>query len=77
MGTLVRMTDSELREQSFEIAWNVLERSGDLGDPLAAAHFLLGTIDRMMRGGERRRLLLSNAAIDAYRLRYEPFVLAS
>jgi hypothetical protein len=30
-----------------------------------------------MRKGERRRLLLSNAAIDAHRLRYQPIVLAS
>ena len=71
------MTDSELRAQSFEIAWTVLEQSGDLGDPHSAAHFLLGKIDDMMRRGEKRRLLLSNAAIDAYRLGYEPVVLAS
>ena len=34
-----------------------------------AARFILNRIDRMMLRGERRRLLLSNAAIDAYRLR--------
>ena len=64
------MTDTELRAQSFEIAWKYLDQSGLLtGERRDAAHFILGRIDRMMLRGERRRLLLSNAAIDAYRLR--------
>lgn len=64
------MTDPELRAQSFEIAWTYLDRSGLLsGEPREAARFILNRIDRMMLRGERRRLLLSNAAIDAYRLR--------
>lgn len=71
------MTDSELRAQSFQIAFAVLQHSGDVGDPQEAAHFLLRKIDDMMSRGERRRLLLSNAAIDAYRLRFQPLVLAS
>ncbi|MBR0874795.1 hypothetical protein JQ633_30875 [Bradyrhizobium tropiciagri] len=71
------MTDGELRAQSLEIAFSVLQKSGDVGDTLEAAHFLLHTIDDLMSKGERRRLLLSNAAIDAYRLRYQPLVLAS
>lgn len=71
------MTDSELRAQSLEIAFSVLLQSGDIGDAQDATHFLLRTIDDLMRKGERRRLLLSNAAIDAYRLRYQPLVLAS
>ena len=71
------MTESELRAQSFEIAFNVLQKSGDLGDPQEAAHLLLRKIDDMMRKGERRRLLLSNAAIDAYRSRHQLLVLAS
>lgn len=76
-GPFIHMTDSELRAQSFEIAWTVLQQSGDIGDPHSAAYFLLGKIDEMMRSGEKRRLLLSNSAIDAYRLRYEPLILAS
>jgi hypothetical protein len=39
------------------------------GEHREAAQFILNRIDRMMLRGERRRLLLSNAAIDAYRLR--------
>ena len=70
------MTDSELRAQSLEIAFSVLQQSGDIGDVQEAAHFLLRKIDDLMSKGERRRLLLSNAAIDAYRLRYQPLVLA-
>jgi hypothetical protein len=64
------MTDLELRAQSFEIAWKYLDRSGLLiGEHREAAQFILNRIDRMMLRGEKRRLLLSNAAIDAYRLR--------
>jgi hypothetical protein len=29
----LRMTDIELIEQSFQIAWGVLERTGELGEP--------------------------------------------
>ncbi|MCK1396047.1 hypothetical protein [Bradyrhizobium sp. 1] len=64
------MTDPQLRAQSFEIAWKYLDHSGLLtGEHRESARFILGRIDRMMLRGERRRLLLSNAAIDAYRLR--------
>ena len=64
------MTDTELRAQSFEIAWKYLDQAGLLmGEHRDAARFILNRIDRMMLRGERRRLLLSNAAIDAYRLR--------
>ena len=64
------MTDLELRAQSFEIAWKYLDRAGLLtGEPRESARFILNRIDRMMLRGERRRLLLSNAAIDAYRMR--------
>lgn len=64
------MTDPELRAQSFEIAWSYLDKSGLLtGENKESARFILNRIDRMMLRGERRRLLLSNAAIDAYRLR--------
>ena len=61
------MTDAELFEQSFNIAWNVLERTGELGEPAATTRFLGERIAGMMRRGERRRLLLSNLAIDDYR----------
>ena len=61
------MTDSELIEQSFAIAWSVLERSGELGEPNWSANFLLDEIIKRVRCGERHRLVLSNCAIDAYR----------
>jgi hypothetical protein len=42
-----RMTNTELLDQSF-IAWSVLERSGELGDPESTAQFLFGKINSMM-----------------------------
>jgi hypothetical protein len=62
------MHDADLLEQSYEIAWSVLERSGDLTHDTSC--FLLDEIAEMMGDGERRRLILSNRAIDAYRVRY-------
>jgi len=53
-------------ENSFQIAWDYLEATGELGDPDTAANHLLDTIETMVRRGERRRLLLSNKAIIAY-----------
>lgn len=71
----LRMADIELIEQSFQIAWGVLERTGELGEPNCSANFLLDEIIGMLRCGERRRLVLSNRAIDAYR--NQPVKLAS
>jgi hypothetical protein len=69
------MTNIELIEQSFQIAWGVLDRTGELGEPNWSANFLLDEIIGMLRSGERRRLALSNRAIDAYR--NQPVKLAS
>jgi hypothetical protein len=55
-----------LVENSFHIAWNYLEATGELGNPDTAARHLLDTIEVMIRHGERRRLLLSNRAIASY-----------
>jgi hypothetical protein len=60
------MSDTELFEQSFNIAWGVLLRTGELGEPHDTSQFLSDLIANIRRGGERRRLLLSNCAIDAY-----------
>lgn len=60
-------TRPQILESSLRIAWDYLEATGELGEPEHAAHFLLETIELLMRTGERRRLLLSNKAIDAYR----------
>ncbi|MCC8954139.1 hypothetical protein H8B02_11935 [Bradyrhizobium sp. Pear77] len=61
---------SHLVEHSVQIAWEFLERSGDLGDAAEASRFLSCKIQQMVRKGERSRLLLSNRAIEAYRRRF-------
>jgi hypothetical protein len=61
------MSDWVLIENSIQIAWDYLERSGELGDPETAGRFLTDSIASMVRHGEKRRLLLSNNAIDAYK----------
>jgi hypothetical protein len=55
-----------LIENSFQIAWDYLEATGELGNPDTAANHLLDTIEAMIRHGERRQLLLSNTAITSY-----------
>jgi hypothetical protein len=60
-------TTPQVLENSFRIAWDYLEATGELGEPEPTAVFLLDSIEEMMRRGERRRLLLSNRAIDAFR----------
>jgi hypothetical protein len=57
---------SQLLEDSFQIAWEYLERSGELGDGASASRFLSDVIETMIRGGQRSRLALSNRAISAY-----------
>ena len=70
-----------LIESSIAIAWDYLERTGELGDAMVAARFLSDTIELMVRRGERRRLMLANKAITAYqqflRQQSRPPVLAS
>ena len=55
-----------LIESSIEIAWDYLERTGELGDAMVAGHFLNEAIELMVHRGERRRLMLANKAITAY-----------
>lgn len=57
---------SHLLEESFQIAWEYLERTGELGDGGTASRFLSDEIEVMIRRGERSRLALSNRAISAY-----------
>ena len=59
-------TLSRLVENSFKIAWDYLEATGELGNPDTAARHLLDTIEAMVRQNERRRLILSNKAIASY-----------
>lgn len=62
-------TTPQLLENSFRIAWDYLGATGQIADPQSTATFLLDTIEAMMRRGERRKLLLANKAIDAYKRR--------
>jgi len=57
---------SQLLEDSFLIAWEYLERTGELGDRAIASRFLSDTIETMIRRGQQSRLILSNRAIAAY-----------
>jgi hypothetical protein len=57
----------KLMEQSIHIAWDYLDRTGELGEPETAARILLSTVEAMIRNGERRPLMLSNRAIIAYK----------
>jgi len=54
-------------ENAILMAWDYLDRSGELGDPAVAARVLLDVVQRMIRKGEQRPLMLSNRAIDAYK----------
>lgn len=55
-----------LIDHSIEMAWDFLNRTGELGDPIAAGRFLSDTIELLVRRGERRPLMLANKAIAAY-----------
>jgi hypothetical protein len=56
-----------LIQNSVQIAWDYLERTGELGNPEVASRVLLETVETMIMRGERRKLLLSNKAIDVYK----------
>gem|GEM_PF-1973358 len=60
------ISPSQLPEESLQIAWQYLERTGELGDGGVASQFLSEKIEAMIRRGERSRLALSNRAISAY-----------
>jgi hypothetical protein len=55
-----------LVEESIQIAWNYLERTGELEEPDIASRVMLDAVGSMVRQGVRSRLLLSNRAIIAY-----------
>jgi hypothetical protein len=58
---------SVLMEQSVQVAWNYLERSGEIDDASSCSLFLSKAVEEMIRQGVRSRLLLSNRAIDRYK----------
>src|SRR5215204_2488587 len=47
---------AKLIEDSFQIAWDYLEATGELSAPDIAASTLLDTIEALVKHGERRRL---------------------
>ena len=55
-----------LLEQSLQIAWDYLQRTGEIQHAQAAIDFLTNDIADRMHRGERSRLLLANRAIRAY-----------
>ena len=56
-----------LLEETIQIAWNFLERSGEIDDAAEATKFLVDKIEFMIGQGQRNKLLLSNRAITAFR----------
>ncbi|MEH2513878.1 hypothetical protein V1291_005232 [Nitrobacteraceae bacterium AZCC 1564] len=56
-----------LFEDSLQIAWDYLDRLGEIEEPAIAARYLSETIERRLRSGEDHRILLSNHAINDYR----------
>jgi hypothetical protein len=55
-----------LVENSLQIAWDYLERTGSIADPYQTAEILLGSIKTQILRGEHRKLMLSNRAIAAH-----------
>src|ERR1700704_6334584 len=68
-STKMLFTLAILMEESVQIAWDYLERTGEIDDPLEASKFLTEVIEAMIRQGTKSRLLLSNRAITAYQKR--------
>lgn len=58
-----------LVERSIQIAWDFLQRRGEIDNAAETSRFLLKVVDEMALKGERRRLMLVNRAIEAYRRR--------
>jgi hypothetical protein len=56
-------------EEAIQIAWDYLERTGEIADPEVCSRVLMDSIEQMVRQGVRSRLLLSNRAISQY-MRY-------
>ena len=56
---------SQLLEESVEIAWTYLQRTGELEND--AARYLSDVIEVMIRRGQRNRMYLANMAIIKYR----------
>jgi hypothetical protein len=49
---------STVMESSLHIAWDYLERTGELGDPEIAGRVLLDVIEGLILRGETRKIML-------------------
>jgi hypothetical protein len=56
----------QLLMEARQIAWEFLERSGDIDCPGEVNQFLTGKIEQMIGQGQRSRPALSNRAIAAF-----------
>jgi hypothetical protein len=54
-------------ENAIQIAWDYLEATGEIHDPEEASQLLLKSVEAQVHRGERRRLMLSNTAINDYK----------
>ena len=61
----VEVSLSQLLEESVDIAWVYLQRTGEADND--AARYLTDTIEVMIRRGQRNRMFLANMAIIKYR----------
>ena len=61
-GPLLILVDTQSR-----LLGTSYQGSGEITDPVEAIRFLYQKIVQLIRKGERRRLMLANLAIDAYR----------
>ena len=53
-------------EEAIQIAWDYLERVGEIEDPELCNYVLSRSVETMIRQGVESRLLLSNKAIMMY-----------
>jgi hypothetical protein len=60
-------TNPQLIMEAKQIAWDYLERTGEIDDADEVNQFLTGKLEQMVGQGQRNRLALSNRAIAAFR----------
>jgi hypothetical protein len=65
---------SQLLEESFCIAWDYLERTGELGDGAVASRFISGNIEAMIRKGCLARLHLKPMKFDREAVEADPLI---
>ena len=56
--------------EAFEIAWDFLQRSDDVGNTAVAQAFIAAEIMRLLERGERHRIRLANLTISAFQAKH-------